>query len=282
MRNSTNPAAHSLAEFLRRHPRLTILSGAGCSTASGIPDYRDDNGDWKHARPVQFADFVASEITRRRYWARSFAGWTRVSVARPNDAHHALAALEKKGHVTCLITQNVDNLHRVAGSMAVVDLHGVLHKVKCLECASVTSRQTLQEKLRALNPHWSVSVSGYTPDGDAQLDRDDYASFNIAPCATCGGMLKPDVVFFGEAVPSARVRSATEKLTQSDALLVVGSSLMVWSGFRFARQASEAGIPIAILNRGRTRADELATFRENAECGTALRSAARELGALQE
>jgi NAD-dependent SIR2 family protein deacetylase len=263
-------ALASLNQFLQRYPRLAVLSGAGCSTDSGIPDYRDGDGNWKHARPVQFADFLRDPTVRRRYWARSFSGWHRVSSARPNTSHEALASMEKSGRVTCVITQNVDNLHRVAGSRNVIDLHGVLHNVRCLDCGDISAREVLQDRFGALNPHWQANVAQFAPDGDALLESNATDAFVVADCERCGGMLKPDVVFFGESVPSARVTRARDALAAADALLVIGSSLMVWSGFRFARLAAETGKPLAIINRGRTRADDLAFCKLDAGCAETL------------
>jgi NAD-dependent SIR2 family protein deacetylase len=267
----------TLSDFIDAHPRLTVLSGAGCSTASGIPDYRDDDGNWKHAKPVQFADFVNSAATRQRYWARSFVGWTRVAKALPNDAHHALAKLEQAGHINCLVTQNVDNLHRAAGSDKVVDLHGVLDKVRCLDCNSITSRHALQAEIRRVNPDWQATASRFAPDGDAHLEQANVEELSIPACSKCGGIIKPDVVFFGEAVPRDRISAVSDSISQSDALLVVGSSLMVWSGFQFARKTIAAGKPLAIVNRGKTRADDIATFRLSGDCSTILQHAADRL-----
>ena len=261
--------ATALAQFISDHPRLTVLSGAGCSTGSGIPEYRDDNGDWMHAKPVQFPDFMASARVRRRYWARSYVGWGRMSCARPNAAHRALATLEDRGIVTQLITQNVDNLHRVAGSRNVIDLHGVLHQVRCMACEFRSGREQLQQQLEAMNPDWAANITAAAPDGDAHIEADTDA-FEVPSCPACGGILKPDVVFFGESVPRERVDQAREALAASDGLLVVGSSLMVFSGFRFAREAAAAGKPIAIVNRGRTRADDLASIKVAADCGPTL------------
>jgi NAD-dependent SIR2 family protein deacetylase len=260
----------ALEQFLNKHRRLAVLSGAGCSTDSGIPDYRDAEGNWKHSKPVQYRDFVSDAGTRRRYWARSYAGWRRISEARPNSAHRALAALENSGRVTLLITQNVDNLHRLAGSRNVVDLHGVLHKVRCLACDVTSGRDRLQQRLSVLNPGWRAEVSGFAPDGDARLASTQTDSFQVADCDHCGGLLKPDVVFFGENVPADRVQRARDRLAGSDALLVLGSSLMVWSGFRFARFAAESGQPVAIINRGKTRADGLADCKVDAGCAETL------------
>jgi NAD-dependent SIR2 family protein deacetylase len=259
-----------LVEFLHRHQNITVLSGAGCSTASGIPDYRDEDGNWKNVQPVQFSDFVSSGKVRKRYWARSFAGWCHISAAKPNPAHAALAELEHSGHVQSLITQNVDNLHRMAGSRKVIDLHGVLHKTRCLTCETRGKRNEWQARLQECNPDWAPEVTAYKPDGDAGLSQDEVRDFNVPDCPACGGIVKPDVVFFGEPVPSERVNDATEKLKQSDALLVVGSSLMVFSGYRFARIAHEVNIPVAIINKGRTRADEIAAQKHSRDCAEIL------------
>ena len=266
-----NPKAQELAYFLESVNRVAVVSGAGVSTASGIPDYRDRNGDWKHARPVQFGDFVAAEETRRRYWARSYTGWSRISEARPNTAHHALAQLESSGTVETLITQNVDGLHHRAGSRNVIDLHGRLNRVRCMDCEKVSSRATWQQRLARANPSWRVDVDFFAPDGDAQLRNTDTNNFSVPGCDACGGVVKPDVVFFGENVPKDRVRSALNATDSADALLVVGSSLMVFSGYRFARHAAAAGKPIAIVNRGRTRADDIATLKIDADCGNILK-----------
>lgn len=246
------------------------MSGAGCSTDSGIPEYRDGAGNWKHSKPVQYSDFLRDAGTRRHYWARSLAGWQRISRAQPNAAHMSLAALEQSGRLSLLITQNVDNLHRVAGNRNVVDLHGVLHKVRCLDCGDITARESLQQRLFALNPRWQAEGANFAPDGDAVLDYTATTSFNIANCELCGGVLKPDVVFFGESVPPDRVQRARDHLAGSDALLVIGSSLMVWSGFRFARLAAESGKALAIINRGKTRADDLADCKVDAGCAETL------------
>ncbi|MFT5500494.1 MAG: NAD-dependent SIR2 family protein deacetylase [Woeseiaceae bacterium] len=271
--------AGSLENFIRSYPKLTILSGAGCSTASGIPDYRDDQGNWKHRQPMQFSDFVGNTTNRQRYWAQSFSGWQRISNAKPNAAHVAIAKLEELGHVNCVITQNVDNLHREAGSRNVIDLHGVLHRVRCLDCDLDRCRREFQGALRESNPNWSAQIASIAPDGDASLTTKDFSSFVVPGCIACGGVLKPDVVFFGESVSAQKISSAREHLHQSDALLVVGSSLMVFSGYRFARDASEAEIPILILNRGTTRADDLATLKLSGDCVEVLSAGATRLAA---
>ncbi len=269
----------TLAGFVRRNDSLAVLSGAGVSTASGIPDYRDRNGAFKPKAPIQYGDFVNKEDSRRRYWARSYVGWPRFSEARPNAAHRALARLEEQGRVDTLITQNVDRLHHAAGSRQVIELHGDLSKVRCLGCDDVRKRSAYQDELRETNPGWHAAVARYTPDGDAELGQDDYRDFAVPPCRRCGGLVKPDVVMFGEAVPKPRVRDANAVIDRADALLVVGSSLMVFSGFRFARQAAEQGKPIAIVNRGRTRADDLATLKIEADCATVLTAALEALPA---
>ena len=266
-------AAQELAEFIAAHAPLVVLSGAGCSTASGIPDYRDADGEWKHARPVQITDFLASESVRRRYWARSYVGWSRVAAAKPNAAHTALATLEERGFVAQLITQNVDNLHRRAGSREVIDLHGVLHTVRCIDCGGTFARQDIQRQLEGRNPDFAARAHGYAPDGDARLGAGAEQEFDVPGCSVCGGTLKPDVVFFGENVPRARVDACVTALERAGALLVVGSSLMVFSGFRFASQANAAGKPLAIVNLGKTRADALATNRYSADCGALLSDA---------
>lgn len=266
--------ASRLAAFIESHAPLFVLTGAGCSTGSGIPDYRDDNGDWKHTRPVQFSDFVNSEHIRRRYWARSLSGWPRVERSRPNAAHAALAALERAGLVQTVCTQNVDALHQKAGSAAVIDLHGRLDGVDCLQCDARFSRARIQQRLLALNPSWEVAAARPAPDGDAQLDS-GFDDFVLANCDHCGGPLKPAVVFFGENVPAARVARATHALRQSGGVLVVGSSLMVYSGYRFCRMAEQAAKPAAALNRGRTRADSMLALKVSADCSAILDQVAR-------
>lgn len=265
-----NPDARELARFIKSAGPVAVVTGAGVSTASGIPDYRDCNGDWKHARPVQYADFVSRPEVRQRYWARSFAGWRRIANALPNLAHTALAALEAAGSVDTLITQNVDGLHHRAGSRRVIDLHGQLQTVVCMGCEERTGREEWQQRLAAANPSWRPDTDYFAPDGDAQLHDEDVSDFVTPDCASCGGFVKPDVVFFGENVPKDRVASAFEALDRAAALLVVGSSLMVYSGYRFARRAAESGKPIAIVNRGRTRADGVATLKIDADCGDIL------------
>ncbi|SFM74122.1 NAD-dependent protein deacetylase [Variovorax sp. OV329] len=261
---------HALADFVRRHPRLFVLTGAGCSTESGIPDYRDANGDWKRAAPVTYQAFMGSEATRQRYWARSLVGWRIIGEARPGPAHHALARLESAGHVKLLLTQNVDGLHSAAGSRATIDLHGRIDTVCCTACGRRSPRAKLQDELVARNPAWAQLWASSAPDGDADLEGRDFSSFVVPPCEVCGGVLKPDVVFFGESVPPDRVAAARAALQDSDAVLVAGSSLMVYSGFRFVQSAAAAGLPVAAVNLGRTRADDLLTLKVEAPVGAAL------------
>jgi len=265
----------ALADWLRAHRRVFVLTGAGCSTASGIPDYRDRAGAWKRRPPVTYQAFVQDPATRARYWARSHAGWPMVARARPNAAHRALAELEARGRMAKLVTQNVDGLHQRAGSIDVLDLHGRIDAVRCLACDARVSREDVQAQLAACNPDWmhAVEAAAIAPDGDADLDAIDTTTFVAPHCTACGGLLKPDVVFFGENVPRARVDAAQQALQASDAMLVAGSSLMVYSGYRFALKAREAGLPLAILSLGTTRADPLATLKLDAECGETLEAA---------
>ncbi len=258
-----------LDAFVRSAPRLFVLTGAGCSTASGIPDYRDEAGAWKHKPPVQFQDFIGSAATRRRYWARSLVGWARVATAAPSAAHQALARMEKTGTVTRLVTQNVDGLHQKAGSEAVVDLHGRLDTVRCIECGATVSRAAIQDELVARNPRFAHMNAPDAPDGDARLEG-PFDDVEVPSCALCGGLLKPDVVFFGENVPKARVADCYAALAEADGVLVVGSSLMVFSGYRFCLAAAEMGKPLALVNRGKTRADELAQVKVEGDCGDVL------------
>jgi NAD-dependent SIR2 family protein deacetylase len=264
------PETRALGTFIAESESLAVLSGAGVSTSSGIPDYRDRNGDWKQSQPIQYGDFMRSEGARRRYWSRSCVGWQRFSAAAPNAAHYALARLEKDGRIDTIITQNVDGLHTEAGSRAVIDLHGRLSKVRCTDCGIVSEREGFQMELLAANPGWNAEALKYRPDGDAELSDASAAGFSVPGCSACGGVVKPDVVMFGEAVPRERVASAMDAVDRADALLVVGSSLMVFSGFRFARRASENGKAIAIVNRGRTRADELATLKIDEDCSAVI------------
>ena len=261
-----------LRSWIASHRRVFALTGAGCSTASGIPDYRDDQGEWKRRPPVTIQAFRTQETVYRRYWARAYLGWPRLTAATPNAAHRAFAAWETAGTLLQLVTQNVDGLHQRAGNRAVVDLHGRLSDVVCLGCGARMDRTSVQAAIAAANPGWNVE-SVAAPDGDADVDAGVIESFAAPRCDGCGGLLKPDVVFFGENVPVERYAYARERLARADALLVAGSSLMVYSGFRFAHFAHEAGLPIAIVNRGRTRADDLAELKIEADVGSVLADA---------
>jgi NAD-dependent SIR2 family protein deacetylase len=269
--------AAPLAAFLERHRRLLVLTGAGCSTGSGIPDYRGADGSWKHHPPMPFAEFVGSASARRRYWAGSLRGWPRVRDARPNAAHRALCRLEAAGRVTRLVTQNVDGLHQRAGSRTAVDLHGRLDTVACLDCGAPVTRDDVQALLERWNPGFTPADAATRPDGDAGV-REDLATFRVPDCRDCGGVLKPAVVFFGENVPRDRVEEALGALAQAEALLVVGSSLMVYSGFRFVVAAERLGVPVAVVNKGRTRADGRLHLKVEADCAPALTEAVAAVG----
>ena len=246
--------------------RVVVLTGAGISTDSGIPDYR--GGGSPRRSPMTYSDFCASEHNRARYWARSHAGWPRIASARPNAGHRALAELERSGTVTALITQNVDGLHAKAGSRTVIELHGRLARVACLGCGSRFDREWHQRRLAELNPWFDPAPLELAPDGDVDLGSVD--GYRVPWCPRCFGVLKPDVVFFGEAVPRGRVNRSFELVDEAETLLVAGSSLTVLSGYRFARHAHARGIPVVIVNRGRTRADPLATLKLDAGCSQVL------------
>jgi NAD-dependent SIR2 family protein deacetylase len=260
----------SLEDFVDRHRRIFVLTGAGCSTGSGIPDYRDAEGQWKRAQPVTFQAFMGDKKTRRRYWARSLVGWRRIRRAQPNVAHQALARLEAAGRIQLILTQNVDRLHQAAGSTRVIDLHGRIDLVRCMNCNARSPREELQDELGRLNPGWLDLDATDAPDGDADLAGADFSSFVAPSCWRCGGVLKPDVVFFGENVPRERVDAAARHLDEADAMLIVGSSLMVYSGFRFVERAASAGKLVAAVNLGRTRADGLLTLKAEQPCESAL------------
>lgn len=265
-----------LESFLRNHKKLVVITGAGVSTASGIPDYRDEQGAWKHTSPMDYREFVASHIARCRYWSRSAIGWQRFLKAKPNKAHFALARLESVGKISTLITQNVDGLHHRAGSKNVIDLHGVLEKVVCIKCKSTVSRHEVQDYLLENNMFAAQTTAKTLPDGDALLEQIDYTRVDIPNCKSCGGILKPDVVFYGENVPLERVQSCFKAIDTADAMLIAGSSLMVYSSYRFVRYAYDKQMPIALLNKGVTRADDLIDVKLKADCESVLeRLAAR-------
>ncbi|MGV0835157.1 NAD-dependent protein deacetylase [Mycolicibacterium thermoresistibile] len=262
-----------------RDRRVAVLTGAGISTDSGIPDYRGP--DSPPSNPMTIQQFTSDPVFRQRYWARNHIGWRHMDQTLPNAGHRALAALERAGVVTGLITQNVDRLHTKAGSRTVIDLHGSYRKVICLQCGDTMTRAALAELLEAANPGFlqraePVGGIAVAPDADAVVT--DTSAFQIVDCPRCGGMLKPDIVYFGENVPKQRVLRAFSLLERADALLVAGSSLTVFSGFRFVRHAASLGMPIAIVNRGPTRGDDLATVKVDAGCSEMLALLTCELG----
>ena|SRR5437763_6310829 len=258
-----------LERFLCDHPRLFVLTGAGVSTGSGIPGYRDIDGNWRRKPPVTHQEFIRSETARKRYWARSLIGWPAIAAAVPNAAHAALATFERLGRVSRLVTQNVDGLHQRAGSRSVLDLHGRLDQVVCLGCGTKFARGSLQTAMQEANPTFANVATSIAPDGDADAEL-DFEAFAMPQCTDCGGMLKPDVVFFGDGVPRSRVEAAFEALDGADAVLIVGSSLMAYSGYRFCERACELRKPVVAINRGRTRADDLLRLKIDADCVTTL------------
>jgi NAD-dependent SIR2 family protein deacetylase len=274
----------ALVQLLRGR-RLVALTGAGLSTDSGIPDYRSPEALARPRTPIQGPEFRRSERVRRRYWARAVIGWERFSGAQPNAGHRALAELEAAGVLADVITQNVDRLHRAAGSLRVVELHGALAEVECLGCGAIEPRDRVQARMLAANPDWLArhgarGAAGEAPDGDAELglhDGDETDRFELAACLACAGALKPKVVFFGENVPRAIVEDAFARVDAAGALLVVGSSLAVFSGYRFLLRAHERGVPIAVLNRGPVRGEERATLKLEAALGEVLPRLARAL-----
>ena len=279
--NGSNPRPFWLLAELVSRGNVAVLSGAGLSTESGIPDYRGPSGQARRAgQPMTYQEFTGSAAARQRYWARSHLGWRHVTGASPNAGHRAVAALERAGLVRGVITQNVDGLHQAAGAVAVTELHGSLHRVVCLSCWSRTARDELDARLRAANPAWTAASAGLEPavhpDGDVALE--ETGGFTVADCLACGGLLKPDVVFFGENVPRPRVAECFALVSASSALVVLGSSLTVMSGLRYVRHAASLGVPVVIVNQGATRGDELAAVRLDAPLGATLTGLVRELG----
>ncbi|GHE91521.1 NAD-dependent protein deacetylase [Amycolatopsis deserti] len=258
---------------------VVVLSGAGLSTESGIPDYRGETGSLRRHTPMTYQEFVAAEHARQRYWARSHLGWRTIARARPNDGHRAVAALRAAGVVGGVITQNVDGLHQAAGTPDVVELHGSLDRVVCLSCRALTPREELDRRLREANPDFTATATRINPDGDVDLADSAVRGFRVVPCRSCAGVLKPDVVFFGENVEPSRVDRCYRLVEQASALLVLGSSLTVMSGLRFVRRAAEAGKPVAIINRGPTRGDKYASVRVDLPLGHALPELAARLTA---
>ncbi|MEU9652164.1 NAD-dependent protein deacetylase [Streptomyces sp. NPDC048110] len=257
---------------------VLVLSGAGISTESGIPDYRGEGGSLSRHTPMTYQDFTGSPDARRRYWARSHLGWRTFGRALPNAGHRSVAAFGQHGLLTGVITQNVDGLHQAAGSEGVVELHGSLDRVVCLSCGAFSPRRELARRLEEVNAGFSPVAAGINPDGDADLTDEQVGDFRVVPCTVCGGILKPDVVFFGENVPPRRVEHCRELVRAASSLLVLGSSLTVMSGLRFVRQAAEAGKPVLIVNRDATRGDRLAVTRIALPLGPALTAVADRLG----
>lgn len=247
---------------------VVVLSGAGLSTESGIPDYRGPSGVARRATPMTVEAFTGSRAARQRYWARSHVGWGLISRAQPNDGHRAVVALQDHGLLAGIVTQNVDGLHQAAGAREVLELHGNLERVVCLDCGDVTGRGELDRRMRAANLGWSATATAVNPDGDVELA--DVSGFRVVDCVVCGGVLKPDVVFFGETVPRERVQHAFGLVESAGLLLVLGSSLTVMSGYRFVLRAAKVGVPVAIVNDGTTRGDTQATVKVQGRLGEVL------------
>ncbi|MFI7060831.1 NAD-dependent protein deacetylase [Kribbella sp. NPDC050124] len=249
---------------------VVVLTGAGISTESGIPDYRGETGSLRTHTPMTYGDFVASDSGRQRYWARSHLGWRTIARAAPNEGHRAVATLQASGYLDGVITQNVDGLHQAAGARDVIELHGNLDRVICLQCGTTSAREALDARLRLTNPEFEAEVTRINPDGDAELPEEAVRGFRVVDCTVCGGVLKPDVVFFGENVPKNRVERCYRLIDDAASMLVLGSSLTVMSGFRFVRHAAKAGKPVLIINQGVTRGDPYAAERVNLPLGRAL------------
>ncbi len=266
------PARRDLAVLLEAG-NVAVLSGAGLSTESGIPDYRGPSGARRRHAPMTYQSFVADPTARHRYWARSFLGWPQIAAAAPNDGHRAVAQWQREGRLRAIVTQNVDGLHQAAGARSVVELHGGLDRTVCLNCGDHAHRSGLDQRLREANPHFTGRAPAVNPDGDVDLPDGELDDFVMVPCLVCGGgPLKPDVVFFGETVPRDRVNHCFDQVEASSALLVLGSSLKVMSGYRFVLRAAQRSIPVAIVNQGLTRGDRQATVRVDAPLGVLLPS----------
>lgn len=276
-----SPRTTSLDETVRivGERRVVVLSGAGLSTESGIPDYRGESGSLRRRTPMTYDEFRQSEEARRRYWARSHVGWRIMARALPNDGHRAVAALRMHGYVSGVITQNVDGLHQAAGTTGVVELHGSLSRVACIDCRRLTPREDLDQRLRQANPDFDATSAAINPDGDVELSDEFVRGFNLVSCSACrSGILKPDVVFFGENVPRPRVEHCYRLIDEGGALLVLGSSLTVMSGLRFVRYADKTGKKVLIINRGATRGDQHAAVRVDLPLGRALTELTSHLG----
>lgn len=273
-------SARDLVSLLRGRT-CVALTGAGCSTESGIPDYRGLGARARPRTPIQGPEFRRSEAVRRRYWARATLGWERMRSAAPNDGHVALAHLEQAGVVVGVVTQNVDRLHRRAGSRRVVELHGALEEVKCLACGALVAREAVQARLLAANPRWLDHAVAVAPDGDAELPIEAVERFVVVACEACGGVLQPNVVFFGDSVPRPVVDEAFAMLEGAEVLLVAGTSLAVFSGYRFLIRAVERGMPVAIVNLGAVRGDDRAAVKVAGATGKILPHVAEALASQQ-
>ncbi len=269
--------SETLSTLISRKSKIVVLTGAGISVESGIPPYRDHVGTWLGSQPIQHQEFIDLESHRKRYWARSAVGWPAVAGAEPNESHRALAGMERAGIISLLVTQNVDLMHQRAGHQNVIDLHGRLDQVQCLSCQTLVERSVLQQSILKANPFLSDLEAALAPDGDAAVADSLVDMVSVPHCASCGGVLMPAVVFFGGAVPSTRVTTVSRALEACDALLVIGTSLMVYSGFRFCRQAHELGIPVIAINQGKTRADALLQTKIAMDCKDALAALAADL-----
>ncbi|XP_055902739.1 NAD-dependent protein deacylase Sirt4 [Eupeodes corollae] len=272
-----NPVLESdvklLEDFLMSKPNIVVLTGAGISTESGIPDYRSAGvGLYARSnhRPVQHMEFVKSQAIRQRYWARNFVGWPTFSSTEPNVTHHALARFEREGRIQGIVTQNVDRLHTKAGAKNVVELHGSGYVVKCLSCEYRIDRHEFQNILNTINPEFKDAPDMVRPDGDVEIPLDYIENFKIPSCPDCGGNLKPEIVFFGDSIPKDRAHKVAEMIYNSDGLLVLGSSLMVFSGYRMVLQNKDLNLPVAIVTIGETRADHLAEIKLSAKCGDVI------------
>ncbi len=270
-------ASRALADFIALGPPM-VLSGAGLSTQSGIPDYRGETGRRRNVTPITFQEFTGDAVARHRYWARAHRGWSTITRALPNEGHAAVAALQAAGLISGIVTQNVDGLHSAAGATNVNELHGNLVSIVCLDCGRRTPRERMSDRLTAANEGWAPHVLAHNPDGDVELSAEDVASFRMVDCEHCGGMLKPDVVFFGERVPISRVEHAYALLRSSRSLLVLGSSLAVMSGHRFVLDAAKRDSPVAIVAIGQTRGDDYADLKLEAPLGPLLTTACELLG----
>lgn len=263
-------SAEQVAKLISDNQPVTVITGAGFSASSGLPVYRDANGNWIHSEPVQGPKFRASKKLRQRYWCRSYFGWQSFSKAAPNQAHKDLATLEEGGLIDTVITQNVDGLHQSAGSSSTVALHGNLSEVICLDCGDITQRADLQQRLQENNPEFLKVEFRVAPDGDAIVEDSHIEKFNVVACTSCGGVLQPYVVFYGDNVPKSRVQHCMQRVLESRLLVCAGTSLMVYSGFRFCKAAISAGIPLVIINKGVTRADDLASAKIDDDCEAVL------------